>query len=519
MAPEQPEREEPETGIFERFELDSATSALLPIEYCVEKNVVPLGRLPGDPKAPISLGVLDPDDSRLLKEVAAGLARRVQAVRLTEFEIRHAISRIHKVRLGPEVRTILALDESRRIELDREQPPAKILDDLLSAAIRVRATDAHIEVYNLDVDFRVRVDGILHQMTTPLTPDNVHRVISRLKVLCGLDSIEHHRPQDGHFTAVFRSPQGSRRVDFRLSVLPGPYGSDAAIRILDPDRMILDLERVFLDADTLERYRRLTRYPSGLILIAGPTDSGKTTTLYATLNSLSAYSRKIVTVEDPIENELPGVLQKNVSDELGFSTYLRAILRQNPDVIMVGEIRDPETAEMATRAATTGHLVLSTVHTYDAVDVIGRLRTLGVSDDYLSNVLIAALGERLLRRLCDSCKVVASPPSDLVREFYTTESPRRFHVARGCESCSGSGYGGLFAIFELLCPDDDLRAAITAGTPVHDIRRVLKSRGFRTLVDDALARVADGMTSLEEVARHLAPRYPRASLPKRRSGE
>lgn len=509
MVWQEPVTEVSESGILDQFELDPTTSSLLPIEYCIERNVIPLGRLPLDAGARIQLGVIDPDDRELLKEVAAMLGRRVEAVPLTEFEIRHAISRIHEVRLGPEVRSILALDESHRIELQRDQPVAKILGDLLSVAVQARATDAHIEVYNLDVDFRVRIDGILHQITTPLTPDNVHRIIARLKVLCDLDSIEHHKPQDGHFTAVFRSEQGTRRIDFRLSVLPGPYGSDAAIRILDPDRMILDLDRIFLDKDMLEHYRRLSRYPSGLILIAGPTDSGKTTTLYATLNSLSAGSRKILTVEDPIENDLPGVLQKSVSDDLGFSTCLRAILRQNPDIIMVGEIRDRETAEVATRGATTGHLVLSTVHTHDALDVVGRLRTLGVSDDYLSNVLIAALGERLLRRLCESCKFVAKAPPDLVREFYLEPPSGRFHFAEGCEKCNGMGYAGLFAIFELLCPDDDLRAAIASGVPVHHIRGSLESRGFRTLIDDALARVELGMTSLEEVARHLTPRYPR----------
>ena len=281
-------------------------------------------------------------------------------------------------------------------------------------AIRRRATDVHLETYHRDVDLRLRIDGVLVQVTTALAPDNIVRVISRLKVLCELDLAERRRAQDGRLGVLFEG----RRIDVRVSILPGLYGQDVALRLLDPERFILDLGRLEMAPAIGERWGRLIRYPHGLLLATGPTGAGKTTTLYATVGELRGDPRKILTVEDPVEYEFPKVNQKSVTAQMGFADHLRAFLRSNPDIMLVGEIRDVETAEVAIRAATTGHLILSTLHTRDAISAVARLRALGVSDDYLSDVLVGILAQRLVRRLCAECRLQAPAAEGLVARYF-----------------------------------------------------------------------------------------------------
>jgi type II secretory ATPase GspE/PulE/Tfp pilus assembly ATPase PilB-like protein len=257
----------------------------------------------------------------------------------------------------------------------------------------------------------------------------------------------------------------------------------------------------------LESYRRLTRFPHGLLLATGPTGAGKTTTLYATLRELQNGSLKIVSVEDPVEYEFTQVNQKNVTPQMGFADYLRAFLRSNPDVIHVGEIRDAETAEIAIRAGTTGHLVLGTLHTRDAVSSVARLRALGVADDYLSEVLIGVLGQRLVRRLCDGCKEPGPAPAALTSLFYEKTPRTPFFMARGCGRCDGTGYRGLIGVFELLEPSDEVTQAIGSGVPVEELRKNALASGWTPLVEDALQKAAQGLTSLAEIARKIPPKY------------
>jgi general secretion pathway protein E/type IV pilus assembly protein PilB len=489
------------------FEIDRGVAAMLPVEYCLDKGVAILGRVPSDARAPVEVGMIQSQNEDLLSDLRRRLGRPVTPVQLNAFEIRGAISRIYDVKLGEDTGEVVPIDATRRIEFAADQSPRKLLEDLLATAVRRRASDVHIEAYQNDVDLRFRVDGVLHQVTTPLSPDNVKRVISRIKVLCSLDLTEHRRAQDGRFSALFQDGTARRRIDFRVSIVPGSYGEDAVLRILDPDRFVLDAEKLEMPADILKRVRRLFQTPSGLLLSCGPTNSGKTTSLYASIQELRKRGLKIVTTEDPVEYEFPKVNQKNVTETMGFADHLKSFLRQNPDVILVGEIRDAETAEIAIRAATTGHLVLSTIHTSDAVGAIGRLRVLGISDDHLSDVLRGSLGQRLVRRICVNCRTEVPPLRELAESFYTTPPSQPFFKGTGCSACNGTGYSGRVGVYELFQPDDDLRAAVASGKPVEELRRLAREHGYVPLVEDALRKAEVGVTSLEEVARCVGPKY------------
>jgi type II secretory ATPase GspE/PulE/Tfp pilus assembly ATPase PilB-like protein len=498
---------DPEFSELGQYAIDGAAARLLPLEFCLDRGVAVLDAAPAADA--VTIGMLRPQDDALVAELSSRLGRRVRPVQLNAFEVRQAIARIYGLPMeeGDARTRNLELSHDRRIDFEPGQAPSKILDDLLSEAVRRRATDVHIEIYPNDVDLRFRIDGILRQVTTPLSPTNATRVVARIKVLANLDLVERQRAQDGRLGAVYREEEGSRRVDFRISVVPGAYGEDVAIRVLDPARFILDLAALSFQEDLLRRYRRLSRYPNGILLVTGPTGSGKTTTLYATIEELRRRELKIVTAEEPIEREFPKVNQKAVTAHMGFADYLRAFLRQNPDVIMIGEIRDADTAEVAMRAATTGHLILSTMHTSDAAGAIGRLRTLGSADDLISNVLVGILGQRLLRRNCPRCLEESEPPADLVPQYFR-EAPRApLRKGRGCDDCEGTGYRGLVAVHELLAPGDAEREAIARGMSVEDLRRMALATGFRPLVEDALDKALQGLTTLEEIARRLPPRY------------
>ncbi len=493
-----------------QYEIDPAVAPLLPMEFCLERSVAILGKLPTDVRAPLTLGMLHARDAALIAELGQRLDRTIKPVQLNAFEVRSAIRRIFGVRLEEEAPgQVLSLDYRRRIDFAPDQSQSKMLDDLLSTAVRRRATDIHLEIYYDDVDLRFRIDGVLYQITTPVSPDNFNKVVSRIKVLCSVDLAERRRAQDGRFSAFFDDGTGKRRVDFRVSVVPGGYGQDVVIRILDPSRFILDLDQLTMEPGMLGRFKRLIHYPGGLVLTTGPTGSGKTTTLYASIQTLKGTNLKVMTVEDPVEFEFPKVNQKNVTEFMSFPDYLKSFLRQNPDVILVGEIRDSETAEVAVRAATTGHLVLSTLHTRDAVGAIARLRTLGISDDYIANVLIGALGQRLVRRCCSECLGEYEPNPELVRLYFGPTSPSAFRKGQGCERCSGTGYRGMVGVYELFEPTPEVAALIGQGRAVEEIRAAAVANGFRLLVEDAVRKIQDGVTTVEEVARRVEPKYLR----------
>jgi general secretion pathway protein E len=360
------------------------------------------------------------------------------------------------------------------LETADDAPIIRLLNALLTQAARDGASDIHIEPYERHSSVRFRVDGDLREVVQP------HRalhaaLISRLKIMADLDIAEKRLPQDGRISLRL----GQRAIDVRVSTLPSAHGERAVLRLLDKSEGQLGLPGLGMEGDTLTRLQRLIAQPHGIILVTGPTGSGKTTTLYAALQQLDTQTRNILTVEDPVEYELPGVGQTQVNPriDLTFAKALRAILRQDPDVIMIGEIRDFETAQIAIQASLTGHLVLATLHTNDAPSAVTRLIDMGVEPFLLSSSLLGVLAQRLLRQLCTHCQ------------------------GQGCDACHHSGYHGRTGIFELLSTDDELRALIHAQASEADLRACAQRHGMRLMREDGERLVAQGITSREELLR------------------
>ena len=358
---------------------------------------------------------------------------------------------------------------------------------------------------------RLRIDGTLHQVTTSLSPSNIQRVIACLKIVCDLDHLERKKSQDGRFSALYDDEGESRRVDFRSSIVPGNHGQEAVIRVLDPQRFILDINGLGMPVNILNSYKRLVNYPNGLILTTGPTSSGKTSTLYATVQSLVNRDLKIMTAEDPVEYEMNKVNQKSIDEFMNFSDYIRAFLRQNPDIILVGEIRDPETAEIAIKASTTGHLVLSSLHTRSAIGTVSRLRNLEIPDDYISDNLLGAIGQRLVRKICEECKEEEPQTDEMLSLFYDKKENVKHYHGKGCESCNGSGYKGMIGIYELFFPNQEISTAISNGTSVAELNNMAKEQGFVPLVDSALDKAHEGLTSLAEISQRIGPKFAHAN--------
>jgi len=384
---------------------------------------------------------------------------------------------------------------------DRAQAPViRMINALLLQALRERASDLHFEPYEGRAVVRFRVDGMLRDAIEP--PRALHgALVSRLKVMAGLDIAERRLPQDGRIALRL----GGRQVDVRVSTLPTGAGERVVLRLLDQEAARLDLATLGMSSATLEAVDRLIREPHGILLVTGPTGSGKTTTLYAALSRLPRGTANMMTVEDPIEYALDGVAQTQVNPriDLTFARALRSILRQDPDVIMIGEIRDLETAQIAVQASLTGHLVLATLHTNDAASAITRLADMGVEPYLLASSLLGVLAQRLVRTLCQHCRLVGSPSEGerrLLDEIGLPPSQPAFH-ANGCAECNRSGFAGRTGIYELLRIDETLRRMIHDGAGEITLRDAALRAGMRRLRGDGARLVADGRTSLAELTR------------------
>ena len=485
-----------------QLEVDPRSVQLLERELCLEKRVVVLGRVDPRGSEPVRVGMLPPVRRSLVREIGGLLGRPVRPVPLNDWEIRRAID-LGWGAAGPGIDAgSLLLRPVPAFTFAAGASVPEILDEILGRAVELGASDIHIETYDQDVDVRFRIDGTMRQVATALAQDNVPAVIARLKVLGGLDIAERRRAQDGRIQAVYRGNgiKQPRAVDFRLSVVPGPYGEDAVLRILD-SAAPLALDRLGLDDGMRSTLERLIASPEGMLLVTGPTGSGKTTTLYAAIHHINTPENKILTAEDPIEYYFPKTNQKQVSEQMSFADYARAFLRQNPDVILIGEVRDEETADAAVRAAQTGHLVLSTLHTGDAVLTVARLRTLGIDPPLIAGCLLGSLSQRLLRRLCEHCRAEAAPDENEARRLSLDPGDRGFCRPVGCEACAGTGFRGRLGIYELFVPDEELADQIAQGEPANRLRAAARERGMRTLLDDALAKARAGLVPLSEILR------------------
>ena len=396
---------------------------------------------------------------------------------------------------------IVQLDGSRAVE-DLEVCQWVLGDHaLVQRAVRDGASDIHIEPARNKARVRFRVDGVLYEVTT-LRPDVIPAVVSRLKVMANLDIAERRLPQDGRIQV---HTQG-RAVDLRFSSLPGLYGEKVVLRVLDKNQALLDVDKLGMSQGNLSSYKSLLEHNHGLILVTGPTGSGKTTTLYAALNYLNSIEKNIVTIEDPVEYQLDIINQNEVRDNIGlsFSNILKHTLRQDPDIVMVGEIRDRETAQIAVQAALTGHLVLSTLHTNHAIGAVSRIIDMGVEPYLLSSGLIGVVAQRLVRATCTACKTTYTASPEIVEQYgWQDEDQVQLARGRGCQECYDSGYKGRFGVHEILDADEKLQRLITTNPARDDLTRYVRERKFRSMFDDGLDHVRHGKTTIEEISRVL----------------
>jgi type IV pilus assembly protein PilB len=391
------------------------------------------------------------------------------------------------------------LDELK--ELSESNPVKKLLNLVLMQAIRDKASDVHFEPFESEYKMRYRIDGVLYEMVPP--PKHIAAALSsRIKVMANLDIAERRLPQDGRISLTV---QGNP-VDLRVSVLPTMFGESVVLRILDRSQMQLDLEKLGFGTDNLNIIRQLIHKPNGIVLVTGPTGSGKTTTLYAALTELNDIETKIITTEDPIEYDIDGIIQVQMKEEIGvtFAKCLRSILRQDPDVVMVGEIRDLETAEIAAQASLTGHIVFTTLHTNDAPSSIARLLDLGIEPFLLTATIEGIVAQRLVRKVCEQCKTPFKPTESQLMELGLTPDEvkgKQFYYGAGCSRCNNTGYKGRTGLYEIMTFNDEIRELIMNHASTNVLRTASQKAGMKLLRDAGLSAIYNGVTTIDEVVK------------------
>ncbi len=484
--------------------IDAEAVKLVPESFARENLLIPLS-VEGDTLTVAMANVFDLPTIDALQQMT-GYFIEVKAA--SESDIQQAIDQYYgKLQSIEEViQEAVRIAESEGAPALGEEvgsaPIIRLVDHLILDGIKQRATDIHIEPERQVVRTRYRVDGILQQGIS-LPKILQAALVARIKIMSGMNIAENRVPQDGRI--LFH--MGKRDIDLRISTMPTIYGEDIVLRILDKENLILGLDRLGFSPEHVKMYKELIRRPHGIILVTGPTGSGKTTTLYSTLSHINSLERSIITLEDPVEYELTVIRQTQINPKAGltFATGLRSILRHDPDVIFIGEMRDQETADMAIRSALTGHLVLSTLHTNDAVGSIPRLINMNVEPFLLASALIAVIAQRLVRTICPHCKEPYTPEERLLRRFkIPPDSEVTFYHGRGCASCRNTGYRGRIGIFEILRVSPTLEALIMEGKDSQVIKKAALGEGFVTMEQDGLRKAKAGMTTLEEVERVVA---------------
>jgi type IV pilus assembly protein PilB len=463
----------------------------------------------------LTVAMAMPEDEALVRRLGQIAQMPVSPVFASARELTDAIA-IHYSNdkdIGQNLTALEHLDLFNRPEYTNEQLTAltesvsliQVLDSIIYFGIRERATDIHIEPQELQSRIRFRVDGMLREVLT--FSRKLHRaIISRLKILCSINITESRFPQDGRFTLAV----GAGNTFFRVSVIPTLFGEKAVIRILAMSgrKTMVTLDKMMMSQTILQPFRRLIQNPNGIVFVTGPTGSGKTTTLYAALHEINKPDLNITTIEDPVEIQLPGITQSQVNAhiDLKFSTILRALLRQDPDVILIGEIRDLETAKIATEAALTGHLVFATLHTNTAAQAIVRLLEIGVEPFMVAPSIIGVLAQRLAARICEHCKEAYYPTPETLRRYFLddglTDVP--FFRGRGCPKCRGTGYKGRIAFHELVLITEEIRSMISEGRSAQEITRTAAKVGYRPLRYDGLKKVLLGLTTIDEIEQNTS---------------
>ena len=500
-----------------RVEVDAETLRLVPTAIALKHEVLPVKRIGGT----LTLAMADPTNVFAVDDIAFMTNLQILPVVAPQAAIRQAIEKYYETpsssmsdmlsEITAEVGNVEVVegseDESAKVDIfelkesSEEAPVVKLVNMVLVDAIRKGASDLHWEPYDKVFRIRFRIDGVLHEMLAP--PKRLEAaIISRLKIMANLDISERRVPQDGRIKLRY----GQREIDFRVSILPTIFGEKAVLRILDKDSLQLDLSKLGFDTWSYDKFNHAIHQPYGMVLITGPTGSGKTTTLYSAISTINSPEHNIMTAEDPVEYNLKGVNQVQVNDNVGrtFAAVLRSFLRQDPDVILVGETRDLETAQISIRAALTGHLVFTTLHTNDCPSTIARLFDMGIQPFLLSSALLVVLAQRLGRRICKDCRQpIDGKEEDLVPYGHVPQGLGHvtFYRGKGCPTCNFTGMKGRVAIYEVMPITEPLRDMILKSASTAELREQAQRDGMKTLRQSGLMKVLQGTTTVEEVLR------------------
>jgi type IV pilus assembly protein PilB len=486
------------------FPLDGAAVASVPPTVCRRYNALPIGYEDGR----LLVAMSDPANVFAIDDIRSLTGAEVKPVVATKADVTAAITRVHRAD-GDLDDLTMALDNtdedddlSNLKDVVEDAPIVKFVNLLITQAIQDRASDIHIEPTERDLRVRFRIDGVLHEIMR--SPKNIQSgVISRLKIMSDINIAERRIPQDGRLSVTVNQ----KKIDLRVATLPTVWGEKVVMRVLDNSTAMLRLSDLGFRDENYERYAVSFTKPYGMILVTGPTGSGKSTTLYATLNIVSKPEINVITVEDPVEYRIPGInqVQTNTKAGLSFASALRSILRSDPDVVLIGEVRDHETAQIAIEAALTGHLVLSTLHTNDAPSAITRLVEMGIEPFLVGSALDCILAQRLARRLCGKCREAYTPEAETLRQarfpWIEGEALPTLYRAVGCSACAKTGYKGRLALHEVMPVSEDIERLAVERASAAVIGQVAREQGMKTLRDDGMAKVLDGVTTLEEILR------------------
>jgi type IV pilus assembly protein PilB len=502
------------------FELDTSVVKLVPEETAKRYQILPLSRV----GASLTIAMVDPTNVFAMDDIKFMTGFNIEPVVASESAIMEAINKAYSTageEEGNNVDELLAaMGEDADVELQadtseldigeleksaEEAPIVKLVNIILTDAVKRGASDIHVEPYEKEYRVRFRIDGVLqHIMSPPLKLKDA--IISRIKIMAKLDISEKRLPQDGRIMLKMHVGGRKRQLDYRVNSLPTLWGEKIVLRLLDKENLRLDMTKLGFEPESLEKFQRAVLKPYGMVLVTGPTGSGKTNTLYSSISLLNKPDTNIMTAEDPVEFQLHGVNQVQMKDSIGlnFAAALRAFLRQDPNIILVGEIRDFETAEIAIKAALTGHLVLSTLHTNGAPETISRLMNMGIEPFLVATAVHLICAQRLIRRICSECREeINLPPQALLDAGFTPEESKTAKVfkGKGCATCNGTGYKGRAGLYEVMEIDDEIRELILIGASAVELKKKAMENGMLTLRRSGLVKVMEGVTTLEEVAR------------------
>jgi type IV pilus assembly protein PilB len=502
------------------YEVDATVIKLIPQDTAVRYQIVPLSRV----GSTLTIAMTDPTNVFAMDDIKFMTGFNVEPVVASETAIAEAISKFYGATESEEELTKVMKDltgedagdlelaaeeqEMNLSELERaaeEAPIIKLVNLILTDAVKRGASDIHIEPYEKEVRVRFRIDGILQAVMAP--PMKLRdAIISRVKIMAKLDISEKRLPQDGRIMIKYRKDGKIKDLDFRVSTIPALYGEKIVMRLLDKENLRLDMTKLGFEPESLAKFERAILRPYGMVLVTGPTGSGKTNTLYSSIAKLNTPETNIMTAEDPVEFQLAGINQVQMKDQIGlnFAAALRAFLRQDPNIILVGEIRDFETAEIAVKAALTGHLVLSTLHTNDAPSTISRLMNMGIEPFLVATSVNLICAQRLVRKICSNCKEVLKVPDQAMLDAGYTQDELKtteIFIGKGCGTCNKTGYKGRVGLYEVMEINDELRELVLVGASALELKKKAVDNGMLTLRRSGLTKVALGMTTIEEVVR------------------